>query len=82
MADRRGRAAKAKVELSETEAAFAMMRAKSFELIAASKPNEADFRERLYVTVQVIDALRKHLSEIVDDGRIEEYEQTLREAHG
>lgn len=76
------RASLARQELTQTQAAFDAMRAAAFEQIATSKPAEADFRERLYLTVQVIDALRKHLHDLVSNETIEEYVAELREQHG
>lgn len=79
MIDYRARAAAAKRELTETEAAFDHLRAQALVAIAESKPAEVEFREMLYRTVQTIDAVRLRLRQIVDNGQIEETIQEFRE---
>jgi len=64
------RGSRAKSELAETEAAFDAMRAAALEYIVASKAGEQALREHLYRTVQVIDTVRKHLSDLVQGGEL------------
>lgn len=73
MSDPRARAAVARRELSETEAAFDKLRQASLEALAQTKPDDQQTRERLYHIVQAVDAVRGHLREIVDAGRIEQF---------
>lgn len=64
------RGARAKSELSETNAAFDTLRASALERIVASKAGEQALREHLYRTVQVIDTVRKHLTDLVQGGEL------------
>lgn len=79
MSEERSRAAKAQSELSITREVLNTLRASAFEKIAASSSNETLFRENLYRTVQVVDALTKHLQGIVDAGKVEEFADAIRE---
>lgn len=74
-ADIEGRAARARAELRETEAAFEKIRASAIERLFASKAGDTELRETLYQTVNVIDAVRKELRMVVDNGLIEEAKQ-------
>lgn len=66
------RAHQARMELSETREVLDAMRARALELIATSTAGAMEKREHLYRHVQVIDAFRAGLVEIVAAGALEE----------
>ncbi len=75
----RARAARAAAELSETEAAFEAMRENAIAAWAATADAESAHRESLYRAVKVIDAVRDHLLQRVQDGEVVAFAQRMRE---
>jgi hypothetical protein len=67
---RKARAARARVELDLTQAAFAAMRANAIEAWLATPDHDTTFREALYRSVKVIDTVREHLLAALQDGEV------------
>lgn len=74
-----GRAARAKVELSETEAACNGLRQAMLERIVQTGAEQTQLRDRLIAGVQIIDALRKALFQAVAAGEMANYQAILAE---
>jgi hypothetical protein len=77
---RQARAARARIELEETEAAFERMKANALKKWLASKPSDVETREELYRLVHVIDTVRAELNSLVTDGLMAEHEAELEKA--
>jgi hypothetical protein len=71
MSDVQGKASRAGIELRETAEIMASLRQNAFETIAASPFDAEKQREKLYLFVQTIDAVKKALQAAVDAGLIE-----------
>ena len=69
--DAMARGERAGRELSETEAAFAAVRAAMVKRLLESPLSAGEDRERLYHAVQSLDAVRAALRQVVDSGKIE-----------
>jgi hypothetical protein len=65
------RASQAKLELRETEEAFRRVREAMVAQLFASPVTAALEREKLYLGVQALDAVREVLARVVDAGEIE-----------
>jgi methylaspartate ammonia-lyase len=76
------RAARARAELRETEAAFEAMRANAVEAWLASRDGETGYREALYRAVKTIDTVRDHLLALVQDGEVAAFAERVRMAEG
>lgn len=76
---RKSRAARAKHELDLTEQAFSAMRANAVEAWLATRDADTEFREALYRSVKVIDAVRDHLMAAVQDGHVADFAERMRE---
>lgn len=72
---RHGRQAVAELQL--TAKAFVRLRQAMFEKIAASPLDAQPLRERLYLSVQILDGVRAALLEAVADGEHANYTTTL-----
>lgn len=70
----------AKAELEHTEAAFDKVRAALLEAIASSAFDEADKRERLYLSVQILDGARTALIAVASGESVDAYVKSLAEA--
>lgn len=64
-------------ELQMTDKAFARLRQAMFEKIASSPLDAQPLRERLYLSVQILDGVRDALMEAVADGEHANYTTTL-----
>lgn len=73
------RAAKAKIELEETQTAFDGLRSAALEAIATSGLAATETREKLYLFVHAIENLRTALDRVVADGEYANHAQTLAE---
>lgn len=87
MSDDDGRKAhSAKRELKETEEAFHKLRQSFVERIFATKPDNVQEREQLYMAVKVLDRVRGILDQAVqgasDTDLIEEAAKAFRAANG
>ena len=65
------RAERAKRELRETEIAFNEVRSVLVTKLLSSGLDESDKRERLYLAVQVLDAVRSAMRDVMAGGEIE-----------
>lgn len=61
----RRRAERTRLELGETEGAFADVRAAMVKRLFETKPDEAAERERLYLAVSILDSVRARMTAIV-----------------
>lgn len=61
----RRKAHRTQVELKETEEAFAKLRAGYLKRLLETEEGEQEERERLYLAVKVLDAVRKAMTEVV-----------------
>lgn len=75
-------AGQARAELAQTEEAFAKVRAGMLEVIAKSDLGESVLREKLYMGVQMLDAVKKMLLDTAAGGDVAEYNATIRQAFG
>lgn len=64
----KARANRAKIELTETEAAFTLMREQAVADLIASKPSETAKREQLYHAINTIDTVQTALKRTVQSG--------------
>lgn len=81
--DQIARGYRARRELDETEDAFLAVREELLEAIAASTPNEAEGRERLYMAVWALGRVRSMLIETMNDGiQAEAMQKTAAEIAG
>lgn len=76
------RGSQAREELALTAEAFAKVRAGLLEVIAKSAIGETTLREKVYMGVQVIDAMHKLLEEEAAGGVVADYNALVREALG
>lgn len=67
------RAGRASSELSMTDEIFTQLRAGAIEKWAATGIDHIATREKLFLTVQTIDAVRKALFEAVENGKVEAF---------
>lgn len=74
------RSEKARREYSETEAAFAGVRAGLVAQLLASKVGESLLRDKLVLTIQALDAVQNTLLQVVQDGEIDRHVEALKEA--
>lgn len=74
-----GRAARARIELELTEAAFAGLRVAALNELVATTPSQSDKREKLYLTCSILDAVRKALLDAVAAGEVANYATQLAE---
>jgi hypothetical protein len=72
MTDRRREGAQAQQELVQTEAAFAAVRQAMVERLLNSAVADTAAREKLYLAVQSLDAVRKVLFDVIAGAQIEE----------
>ena len=72
MTDLRREAAKAQQELTQTEAAFAAVRRAMVDRLLGSAVADGAAREKLYLGVQSLDAVRKVLFDVIAGAQIEE----------
>lgn len=64
------KAARAGIEYAETAEAFAGIRAEMVARWATSTLGEAVLRERLFLSVQIVDAVQKALLSTIDNGKV------------
>ena len=69
---RRARAARARAELTQTEAAFAKLREGAVEKWLATAAGDTDTREECWRIVKTLDVVRGDLFAAVEDGRVVE----------
>ena len=69
---RRGRAARARAEFSQTEAAFAKLREGAMEKWLATAATDTETREECWRIVKTLDVVRGELFAAVEDGRVVE----------
>ena len=81
MTDTRSRAAAAKKELTETEKAFAAIRLAMIDKLIATQVSQTLEREKLYLGVNALDAMREALMAVVDSGRIEDAADAVKAAY-
>lgn len=74
------RSEKARREYSETEAAFAGVRAALVAQLLASRVGESLLRDKLVLTIQALDEVRNTLMQVAQDGEIERHIEALQEA--
>ena len=74
------KATKASAELEIVSEAFDRLRSNATEALFASSAGDADYREALYRSVQTVDAVEKYLKAVIDNGKVEDYAETTREA--
>jgi hypothetical protein len=82
MTDDLARAGRVRREFEETQAAFDAVRLAMVETLFATAVDRAAEREKLYLGVQVLDAVRKSMMDAISTGEIEEYAQRVRNAKG
>lgn len=78
-AERARRAAMAHAEYGELEQAFEAERSNYLNLLVKTGPKEADLRERYYLAIRVLDAVKKNLLAVAADGRLVEHERAYGE---
>lgn len=75
------RGAHAKIELTETDAAFSKLRGAMVSRLFATPTNATEERERLYLAVNTLDAVKSTLEQLVqgaaDEKTIEEHVRAL-----
>ncbi len=76
------RAGQARTELRETHAAFDAVRAAMVAQLLGSPLTASVEREKLYLGVQALDAVRKALQHVVDGGAIEEAAMAVQKSFG
>jgi hypothetical protein len=67
---RRGRAARARAELTQTDAAFARLREGAVEKWLATAAADTETREECWRIVKTLDVVRGDLFAAVEDGRV------------
>jgi hypothetical protein len=72
-------AAQCKREYQQTEAAFDAVRAALVEKLFATKLDEPLVREKLYLAVQSLDAVRVCMEQVITTGEIERHVEETRE---
>lgn len=72
----------ARSELEATEDAFDTIRAEALEALATSALGESLLREKLYLSVQAIDAVRDRLRQHVANGVMAEHNKSMRQLLG
>jgi predicted component of type VI protein secretion system len=77
--DARIEASQARIELDLTEKAFATMRESAVKRWAATKDHETQLREGLYRSVQVIDAVQRHLLNVLNSAEVADFAEAVRE---
>lgn len=77
--DRLQRSRQAETELSLTGQAFVAVRSALLEAIAASPLDAQDARERLYLSIGLLEKVRDLLTECVNDGAVARNEIELAE---
>lgn len=75
-----GRANQARRELELVDEAFAAVRQAALEGIVKGDPEQQRRIDRLIMTVQIIDGVRKVIEQVIDNGTIARARHTLAEA--